>query len=149
MSRETDFETRMEADATLMAILTGGVYAYGSLGREGLTRESIPGAFDTNGYLKPCAIVKMRPLVPDGWIHDPDSQDTSARQVIEIWLYDDTDYTSIDAALARLYTLFQAYQFGDTFPLDWDGTPIPRGREEGALKGSSMARQDWLVHDIQ
>lgn len=149
MTRETDFTDRMEADVTLMATLTGGAYAYGDLGREGMTRESVPGAYDANGYLKPCGVVKMRPLVPDFEVYDGISQDASARQVIEIWLYQDTGFTSIDAALARLYVLFQGYKFSDAFPCEWAGTPVTRERDEGVLQGASMARQDWLVCDIQ
>ena len=59
MSRETDFETRMEADATLAAILTGGVYTSGAVGELGITRETTSAAFDSNGYLKPCALVRQ------------------------------------------------------------------------------------------
>jgi hypothetical protein len=132
-----------------MAILTGGVYAYGSLGGEGLTRESVPAAFDSNGYLKPSAVAKMRPLIPDGVVYDFPSQETSARQVVEWWIYEDTGFTNVDAALARLYVLFQGHQFNDAFPCEWVGTPIVRGRDEGALTGRSMARQDWLIVDIQ
>jgi hypothetical protein len=58
-------ETLIEANAPIMAILTGGVYAYGALGIAGLTRESVAAAFDANGFLKPCLIVKQRAAVPD------------------------------------------------------------------------------------
>lgn len=149
MSRETDFETRMEADVTIMAILTGGVHAYGSLGPQGITRETVPAAFDANGYLKPCCIVKQRAAVPDGAVDDFQTQEASARQVVELWYYQDSGYTSIDAALPRSKVLFHGYRFSDTFPIEWAGTPIPRGRDEGSLNGRSMARQDWLVIDIQ
>jgi hypothetical protein len=150
MSRETDFTGRGNADATLMATLTGGLYAYGSLGREGLTRESVPAAYDTNGYLKPVGIAKMRPLVHDFEVFDGISQEASARQVVELWLYQDSGFTAIDAALARLYTLFQGYKFSDAFPCEWAGTPVTRAREmDGVLVGMSMARQDWVICDIQ
>lgn len=149
MSRETDFVSRMTADVTLMTIMTGGVYAYGSLGLEGLTRETVPAAFDANGYLKPAIVAKARPLIPDGEVYDADSQDTSARQIIELWFYQDSGYTSIDSGMARTFILFQGHRFSDTFPVEWAGTPVTRGRDEGTLKGRPMARQDWLVVDIQ
>lgn len=144
MSREGDFKTRMAADTALMAILTGGVFASGDVGRDGLTRADIAG---TDGWIRPAALVRERALVPDGWVHDQDAQDASARQVVEIWLYEDSGYTSIDAALARLYTLFQGHQFASAFPAEWAGT-INRERDEGALLGASLARQDWLVADV-
>lgn len=144
MSIETDFETRMEADTTLMAILTGGVYTAGALGRLGINRTDTPAAFDGNGYLLPCALVRERPLVPDLQVNDFLEQIASATQVVEIYVYQDTGYGSIDSALARLFTLFFGYNFTRTFPLEWIGT-LNRERDQGALDGKSMARMEWLV----
>ena len=86
MSRENDFYTRMIADATLVAILTGGVWKKESTGVEGITRETAAAAFDANSYLKPCALVRERELVPDNAVRDPMAQVTSASQTVEIWL---------------------------------------------------------------
>lgn len=147
MSREADFVTRMEADATLMATLTGGVYSYASLGRDGLTRDAVAGAFDANGFLKPMAVVKQGANTPDNQVVDFDSQDVTAVQVVEIWLYEDEGYTNIDAAMTRLFALFFGYQFGDTWELELIGG-IDRQTEQGQLLGSSMSRQDWAVHSL-
>ena len=147
MSVETDFQDRMEADAPLMAILTGGVYVSGELGPLGINRTDAPGAFDANGYLKPCALVRQRALTPDLQVVDQIEQVSSATQVIEIYVYQDSGYTSIDTALDRLYTLFFGYQFSDSFPLEWIGT-LDRERDGGALDGASMARQEWLTIEV-
>lgn len=147
MSRESDFKTRMDADATLMAILTGGVFVSGSLGPLGITRDTAPGAFDGNGYLKPCALVRQRPSIADLQVVDQIALAASATQVVEIYLYEDTGYTSIDSALSRLFILFFGYQFTDSFPAEWIGT-IDRERDQGALDGASMARQEWLIADV-
>lgn len=144
MSIEADFETRMEADSTLMAILTGGVYTAGALGVLGINRTDTPAAFDSNGYLRPCALVRERPLVPDLQVNDFLEQVASATQVVEIYIYQDTGYTSIDTALDRLFTLFFGHQFNGTFPLEWTGT-LKRERDQGSLDGKSMARMEWLV----
>lgn len=148
MAREDDFVTRMEADGTLMAILTGGVYSKAEVGREGITRDTAEDAFDANGYLKPCALVRQRGLVPDGDVHDEIAQLSSAGQVVEIYLYEDSGYGNIDSALSRLFTLFFGYQFSDSFPVELFNV-IDRERDEGALKGASLARQDWMVREIQ
>lgn len=148
MTRETDFETRMEADATLMAILTGGVYVAGALGLGGINRTDTPAAFDsTTGYLKPCALVRQRALVADLQVNDQIAQVASATQVVEIYLYEDSGYSNIDAALSRLFTLFFGHQFTGTFPLEWIGT-LDRERDQGALDGSSMARMEFLVANV-
>lgn len=147
MSREANFKTRMDADAPLLAILTGGVYVSGSLGLLGITRETTPSAFDANGYLKPCALVRQRPHIPDLQVVDFTAQVASATQVVEIYVYEDSGYTNIDSALSRLYTLFYGYQFSDSFPVEWLGT-LDRERDQGALNGASMARQEWLIANV-
>lgn len=147
MSKESEFATRMTADSTLMAILTGGVYTSGGVGRLGITRESVPGAFDTGGYLRPCALVRQRALVPDGNVRDGMAQVASAVQTVEVWLYQDTGYDQIDLAQARVYALFQGYQFSDTFEI-WLTNVIDRERDAGALGGASLARMDFVVYSI-
>lgn len=147
MSREADFATRMLADATLTAILTGGVFKTETVGLEGVTRETTPAAF-SSGYLLPCALVRQRALIPDGIVEDDIEQDTSVRQVVEIWLYEDRGFTSIDSAANRLFVLFQGYQFSDAFPVklvNW----IDRQRDMGALNNASLARLDFEVFSVK
>jgi hypothetical protein len=147
MSRESDFATRMTGDATLMAILTGGVHRYEVTGQDGITRDATPSAFDANGYLRPCALVKQRANVADGWVDDEEAQFDSAIQIVEIWFYEDSGYTNIDAAAARCYTLFKGYAFADSFPVRLANV-MDRQRDNGALHGASMARQDWQVNSV-
>lgn len=148
MSREGDFASRMTGDATLMAILTGGVFTSGGVGIDGITRGAAPSAFDANGYVKPCALVRQRGLIPDFQIEDGLAQVASAGQTVEIWLYEDKTYTAIDAALARLYVLFYGYPFADSFPCEWVFT-IDRQRDTGALANASLARIDFLVRSVK
>lgn len=147
MAREDDFHARMIADATLMAILTGGVFTSGAVGLEGISRETTPAAFDANGYLKPCALVRQRGRVPDNNVRDYQAQKTSTAQVVEIYLYQDVGYTAIDAAITRLYTLLEGHLFADTFEVQLVNV-IDRTRDEGALTGASLARLDWAVYSI-
>jgi hypothetical protein len=147
MTREADFATRMTGDATLMLILTGGVFKTETVGVEGITRETTPAAF-SSGYLLPCALVRQRAIVPDGIVEDDIEQDTSVRQVVEIWLYEDRGYTSIDAAASRLFVLFQGWQPSDAFPVKLINQ-IERMRDEGALKGASLGRLDFETFSIR
>ena len=110
MAREDAIAAVLNADATLLATLTGGVYARGALGRAGLTRETAAAAFDgTTGYLLPCAVVVERAEVPDGNVQDQDAQIASAAQIVEVYVYEDAGYTNIDTALDRIYALLQGY----------------------------------------
>lgn len=131
----------------LMATLTGGVFTKAAVGREGITRDSASSAF-SGGFLLPCALVKQRGLVPDGQIRDEETQVVSGTQVIEVYLYEDSGYTSIDAARSRLVKLFLGHQFSDSFPVEWINL-IDREREIGsALLGASLVRVDFLVRNV-
>lgn len=145
MSREADFATRM-ADATLAAILTGGVYQFGLAGLEGITRDATPAAF-SGGYLLPCALVRQRGEIPDNIVSDEEAQLDSTVQIVEVYFYESRGYVAIDLAAARTYVLFKGYSFGDTFPLSLANV-LGRQRDNGALNGASMERQDWQVNSI-
>lgn len=147
MAREDDFATRMLADATLVAILTGGIYKSGTVGLEGITRDTTPLAF-SNGYLLPSALVKQRGNVADNQVRDGIAQHTSTIQVVEIYLYQDTGYTSIDSAKARLYVLFEGHQFNDSLPVE-SVNELDRERDDGALAGASLERIDFAVYSVR
>lgn len=149
MALEDDFATRMLADATLMAILDGGVFKAGTVGLEGITRETASTAFDANGYLEPVALVRQRGNVPDGNVRDGMAQKTSAVQVVEIYVYTDSaaGFTEIDAAIDRLYELFEGWQPSNSFPVEWVNT-IERQRDTGALAGANLSRIDFAVYNV-
>lgn len=147
MSRENDFYTRITGDSTIMALLTGGVYKAETVGIEGISREQTPSAFDANGYLKPCCLVKQRGEIPDGTLLDPIAQVMSVSQVVECWLYQDRLYTTIDSAGERLKYLFIGYMFSDSFEIMWVNT-LDRVRDKGALKGCSMKKIDFQVKRV-
>ena len=138
---------RMTADATLTSLLTGGVFTSGLAGEEGISRDTTPDAFDPDGYLQPCALVVQQGNIADGQVVDYDTQTISSIQRVEIWLYQDRGYATIDAAAARLRTLFLGHKFSDTFEL-WLANVIDRERDRGALNGASLIRQDWQVNSV-
>lgn len=147
MALEDSFATVISNDAAINAILTGGIYKSGTVGKDGITYESTPSAFDANGEIKPSALVRQRALVPDLEIEDQIAKQMSAAQVVEIWLYEEDGYVNIDAVLNLLFPLLHGYQFDYCFPADWANT-INRQKDEGALAGASLARQDWSVITI-
>jgi hypothetical protein len=62
-------------------------------------------------------------------------------------MYQDSGYDQIDLALARLYDLFEGYQFANSFPAELVNI-IDRQRDTGALAGASLARMDFAVFNI-
>lgn len=147
MSRESQVYDRLIGDATLLASLIGGIYRRSATGREGISRETTPATFDAGGYLKPCALIGQRNIVPTYDVADEMVPYRSVSQVVEIFLYEDTGYSALDAAFERIYTLLEGYQLPDGFPLQLINI-VDRQRDNGALKGHSMLRVDFNVHWI-
>lgn len=150
MAYEDEIVTRLRADATLMATLTGGVWSSAEIGPDGIrrgTNSPTKTAFDANGYLKPCALVRQRGNVPDGMVRDDVAQVLTATQVVEVYFYQDRGFGAIDQATARVRALLQGHQLTGAFPLQLANV-VDRLRDEGALQGASLARQDWAVYNV-
>jgi hypothetical protein len=147
-SPEADIAALIAADTGIMALLTGGVHQAGLVGVEGITRETTPAAFDSDGYLLPCCLVRQRDLVPTLDVLDGATQAKSTIQVVECWLYQDAPlYDVIDAVSTLLYGLLQGKRLAYSFELDLAHV-ISRQRDGGALGNASLGRLDWAVYRI-
>jgi hypothetical protein len=95
MSLLDDLKTALEADTTLMSVLTGGVYA----GIEEINRQSAPGAFDANREIQPCVLIKLgtesrlRSGIPN-----------SVNTPVTIYFYERSGYENIDQAMSLAFT---------------------------------------------
>lgn len=87
----------LENDATLMAILTGGVYD-----RREISRTLTPAAYSVVGALKPCAVVTLEVTTPLG----PAEFDFET-VYFQVWLYEEAGnhYAAIDPARDRVRAL--------------------------------------------
>lgn len=98
-------------------LLTGGIYTWVGTGRTGISRQSTPSVYvsTTSPQIRPCAVVKDRAKRPDGQITDEEDQDTSYTQIVEIWLYDDSQgsLAALETVEARIYQLLHHRQVGD------------------------------------
>lgn len=101
---KTVFRQRLEADATLTSILTGGIWDSSELDRNKITVNNRPEIFEANGItVKPFAAITWRengalqPLVYG-----------SKRRTCEVYVYQHRRYDQIDAALRRLEVMFEA-----------------------------------------
>jgi hypothetical protein len=149
MSRENDVYTVLNADATLLTTLTGGIFKVESIGIDGIDRTSAPTAF-TGGFLRPCALVRSRSFVPDGVLRDNIAKQLTVRETVEVYLYSDgaAGYSAIDTAKARVIRLLQGHQFADSFEVELVNI-VPRMREPaGPLMNASMERLDFLVVSV-
>ncbi|MEO8396496.1 MAG: hypothetical protein ABI700_26115 [Chloroflexota bacterium] len=73
-------------DATLAALLVGGIYSDEQTGRNGISRVTTPDAY--SDFLLSCAIVKAGDLKAQAAIRDSLG---GARQTLSVYLYDDGD----------------------------------------------------------
>ena len=87
----------LQADDTLSAILTGGVYDGNAVGD--ISRQATPAAYDSNSELLPCAILKPETQAPAG--PHPDG----SRLYLTLWFYQQSGNAEIDAARIRAYHL--------------------------------------------
>lgn len=85
----------LSVDATLMAILTGGIY----YDITEITRQTAPDVFDDHKEIQPCGLIKQSTETPTG------PYDHSQRLVINIYLYERAGYDNIDAARNRILQL--------------------------------------------
>lgn len=133
----------LEADATLLALATGGVWDFDETGRMGLSRTATPTAFTSAGIIKPCLLLKLRSTLPDGILQDDANQYQSAREIIEAWFYQDSGYATIESMRARVYHDLHAQRVSGTFQVVWAGDIRPGIRDPDL--DANLERSEYLA----
>ena len=111
MSLSDDVKTVLEADATLMALLTGGVHN----DVEEISRQNTASAFDSNNEILPCALIKLGVEIPRGpYIH-------SVQSPLVIYFYQRQGFDVIAPAMVRVYGLLHDQKIGSaTWRVEFD-----------------------------
>jgi len=146
VSVESTLKAVLEADATLLALATGGVWSWDEAGEKGLNRTRTPAAFDANGVIKPCVMANARNANPGYNIQDDTGQVVDVRQVIEFYLFDNATYATIESMKSRLYVLLHAKQFTGLVRCEWAGD-LRLGKDEDI--GALVERVDYLTIRIR
>lgn len=146
MSALSAAKSVLEADSTLLATATGGVWSWDETGRTGINRTSTPAAFDSDGIIKPCVLLKLRSSIPDGAVVDEATQLTSYQQMIECWLYADVDFTAIETMSSRIYALLHCKRLSGPFFFRWAGDI--QGPRDMTLD-AWVQRSDYMVNAIR
>lgn len=135
----------LNADAPLLALLTGGLYLGRDVPEEGINREDYPAAYDSNGMLQPIAVVRGRRVIPDTSFRVPEAQYVAVSQVVEIWFYDDKDagWDTLDSAAQVVYELLQDQQIAEAYNCLLVNT-IEEERDPD-LGGACMTRLDFSI----
>lgn len=123
----------MSSDLTLSGLLTGGVHTV----RE-ITRQATPSAFDANGEVRPCALVKVESEAADG------PKQTSGRGFVVVYFYDRDSSQVIDQAIDRLYQILHRTKAGSHV---WEFTHANdvRDQEDSALScNTALSRYQFM-----
>ena len=151
MNKEEEIVAILKADSTLSTILTGGIYSDSELGVEGMRRdEEFPTfpAFDGDGILLPCAVVRQRAVIPTYDVYDLDEKHVSMSQVFEIHYHQFRGHDAIDAAKEKVFFILLNRRLNGTYPLTCD-QETAYFYDVGPVKNSTTVRQDWIVVDIR
>jgi hypothetical protein len=133
----------LEADGTLLATATGGIWDFDETGRLGLSRTLTGAAFDSNEVIKPCVLLKLRTSQPDYILADDANQYVSVKEIIECWFYEDTGYSNIETMRDRVYVLLHTKQLTGTFQVLWAGHFRPAVRDDEL--DANVERSDYQV----
>ena len=127
MTKEAEMATLLRAEQTLTAILTGGIYTSEEVGIEGIHRgEEDPDdthysptaqAFDEDGYLKPCALVRELGETPMPRTQTPGQGFEAVSMLVQIYLYQDEGYDQIDLARNIIFGLVNNKRLGRSYPV--------------------------------
>ena len=140
--------TALMADAAFVALLTGGVYTWNVTGKLFISRDNsaTSTAFDANGVLKPCCMVKVRSATPTNTLSDPLPLQ-GERLALEIWFYQDDGYATIESAKQRAFVLLHEACL-ENYTLFSNGTPFLRTYTEEDFGGAFLIRADYRAHRI-
>jgi hypothetical protein len=149
MSYATLIHTRLAADATLVAIMTGGIVLYSTLKGKGVSRTTLPSAYTQVAgkptTLKPLLVVKGRAVTPTNTLRDHSEQYVSTRQVVELWLYNDSGagWTALANGAARAYTLLQDRPVTGSFSISLTSEILDE--REPTMDEACFIRNDYEV----
>ena len=97
--------TALEGDATLVGLLTGGVYDASELGSDGALPSSV---FSSLALIQPCAVIRWRGEAPK------EIREFTERRYVEIWYYADSSaVASLEAAKERAKVVLHRQQLSN------------------------------------
>lgn len=152
MSREQDFVDLLKTSATLTAIMTGGIYSDEEIGIEGIHRgddSTTNAAFDENGNLKPCILVRQDGKIPYGNnVRNLKDKFVATNQMVRIFFYQRRGHAVIEIAKETVYSILEGYKFSDAYPI-WFEYETPYLYDGGPIANSTVCRQDWNVVSLR
>lgn len=139
---------RAIADATLIGMLTGGIYLRRELGRHGLRAANLTVAAVAyeGGKLKPTMLISVQsgaafPMT----MRDADMQYSANRDVLEFWFYQhgDLGHDVLHEAMGRVYQLFEQQPVTGTENIEFMSRPFIDTYDE-RLQDAAFCKSEYL-----
>lgn len=103
MTLSDEIKTALEADLALMSLLPGGFFN----DVEEISRQNTPGAFDANGEIQPCGLIKFNTELPlrSGYL-------SAVNTPYTIYFYQRQGYDVIDQAMSLAFVDLNEQKIG-------------------------------------
>lgn len=147
MSREHEVATLLRADAALVALLPGGIYAAGDLGQAGITDpQTTPQAYQ-GGRLRPTAVVRARAPVPNFQFVSLRDRHASMNQTVVVYLYARENTATLITAHDVVYSLLHGERLSNAWSATWSDSLGPQVAPE--LVDAQLVRCEFLIVSIR
>lgn len=146
MSLEDEVKALLDADPTLLALAEGGVYSDAYLGVEGFHRgvdSRSAAAFDVEGKLLPCILIREGPELPYGNARNDSQGFIAVGQGFGIFYFQMRGRERIDLMKGRVLELLSGKRVGRGYPV-WKTGETSAIPDSGPILNSTSLRQDWL-----
>lgn len=147
MSLEEKVAELLRADPVVAGLLPGGIYTDEQLGVEGLRRgEHSPcnEAFDADGMIVPCAVVRQSGEAPYGPNRNVYDKFAAMSQMVMVYFFEMRGHTVVDQVKLESYRVLEGKRLGKTYPI-WMVSESPAYPDGGPVVNSTMLRQDWMA----
>lgn len=151
MSREQQVTDILKGNQALLDIMTGGIYSDQEAGIEGIHRgddSTTENAFDENGNLKPCILVRQDGQVPYGTVRNLKQKFVATSQMVRVYFYQRRGHALIEEAKELVYGILEGYKLEDAYPI-WFEYETPYLYDGGPVSNSTVCRQDWQCISIR
>jgi hypothetical protein len=144
MSLRAGLRAYLAADATYMALLTGGLYPDPALtppDQAEITRDGTPAAFDSFGDVRPAGMVVDDGAAPFGPYRD------SAQSIVRLLHWQQSGRGTIEAADQRAYALLRAARLlidGHYCTFRWAGN-AQSTLSDPSLRDAALSWSRWQV----
>jgi hypothetical protein len=151
MSREAEVAALLLDDEDMVALLPGGIYTDEQLGVEGIRRGAgnpSAAAFNEDGDLLTCAMVRQDSLNPVPGVRSSKDKISGTTQMVFIYFYERRGHSEIELAKQRSYEILEGVRLSDSYELIWEWD-TPSYYDMGPVANSTALRQDWRVTGIR